>query len=95
MAAYVIVQVNVTQPGPYEAYKALAAAAVQQHGGKYLVRGGAATDLEGSRPYPRMVVLEFANAGQAKRWYASPEYQQAKKAREGAGEGVFTVIEGV
>lgn len=95
MSAYVIVQVNVTNPEQYEEYKKLAAIAAQKHGGKFLVRGGAATDLEGSRPYPRLVVLEFANSTQAKMWYASPEYQKAKKAREGAGEGVFTVIEGV
>ena len=95
MAAYVIVQVNVTNLEQYESYKALAAAAVQKHGGKYIVRGGAATDLEGSRPYPRIVVLEFPNAAQAKAWYASLEYQKAKKSREGAGTGVFTVIEGV
>jgi uncharacterized protein (DUF1330 family) len=95
MSAYVIVQVNVTKPEQYEEYKKLAAIATQTHGGKFLVRGGTATDLEGSRPYPRLVVIEFANATQAKMWYASPEYQKAKKAREGAGEGVFTVVEGV
>jgi len=95
MAAYVLVQVNVTKPEQYETYKPLAAAAVQQYGGKYIVRGGAASDLEGSRPYPRIVVIEFPSAEQAKKWYASPEYQKAKWAREGAGEGVFTVIEGI
>lgn len=95
MAAYVLVQVNVTKPEQYETYKPLAAAAVQQYGGKYIVRGGAASELEGSRPYPRIVVIEFPSAVQAKKWYASPEYQKAKWTREGAGEGVFTVIEGI
>lgn len=95
MSAYVIVQVNVTKPEQYEEYKKLAAIATQTHGGKFLVRGGAATDLEGSRPYPRLVVIEFPSSDQAKAWYASPEYQKAKKAREGAGVGVFTVVEGV
>lgn len=95
MAAYVIVQVNVTNPEQYEEYKKLAAVATQKHGGKFLVRGGAAIDLEGSRPYPRMVIIEFPSTDQAKLWYASFEYQQAKKAREGAGVGVFTVVEGV
>lgn len=94
MSAYVIVQVNVTKPEQYEEYKRLASIATQKHGGKFLVRGGAAMDLEGSRPYPRLVVIEFPNVDQAKTWYASTEYQQAKKAREGAGVGVFTVVEG-
>jgi uncharacterized protein (DUF1330 family) len=95
MAAYVLVQVNVTKPEQYDVYKPLAAAAVQKHGGKYIVRGGAAEDLEGSRPFSRIVVLEFPSVAQAKAWYGSAEYQAAKAARAGAGTGVFTVIEGV
>ena len=95
MSAYVVVQVNVTKPEQYKEYRELATIATQKHGGKFLVRGGEATDLEGSRPYSRLVVIEFANSAQAKVWYASPEYQKAKKAREGAGDGVFTVVEGV
>ena len=62
MAAYVLVQVSVTKPEQYETYKPLAAAAVQQYGGKYIVRGGTASDLEGSRPYPRIVMIEFPSA---------------------------------
>lgn len=95
MSAYVLVQVNVTDPAKYEEYKKLAAAAVAKHGGKYIVRGGDAEDLEGARPYPRVVILQFGTVDQAKAWYGSPEYQAAKQARTGAGDGVFTVIDGV
>jgi uncharacterized protein (DUF1330 family) len=95
MAAYVVVQAKVTDAQRYEEYKKLASVALEKFGGKFLARGGAATDLEGSRVYPRLVIIEFANAGQAKMWYASPEYQKAKKAREGAGNAIFTVIDGV
>jgi uncharacterized protein (DUF1330 family) len=95
MSAYVIVQVNVTDAAKYEAYKSLAAAAVEKHGGRYIVRGGEAEDLEGTRPYSRLVVLEFETIEQAKRWYQSLDYQKAKSARAGAGVGVFTVVAGV
>ena len=95
MAAYVIVQVDVTDAAKYDEYKKLAAAAAERHGGRYIVRGGEAEDLEGQRPYPRLVVLEFATYERAKQWYHSPEYQKAKAARSGAGRGVFTVIQGV
>ena len=95
MSAYVIVQVNVTDPAKYDVYKPLAAAAVEKHGGRYIVRGGEAEDMEGTRPYPRLVVLEFGTYDQAKAWYRSPEYQKAKVARAGAGIGVFTVVAGV
>jgi uncharacterized protein (DUF1330 family) len=95
MPAYVLVQVNVTDPDAYDDYKKLAQAAVQQYGGKYIVRGGAAEDVENERPYPRVVVLEFPDMDAARTWYHSPEYQAAKAAREGAGVGVFTILEGV
>ncbi len=95
MAAYVIVQANVTNPEQYQEYRNLATIATQVHGGKFLARGGAATDLEGTRQYQRLVVIEFPSVDQAKAWYASPEYQKAKKAREGAGVAVFTVVEGI
>ncbi len=95
MSAYVIVQVDVSDAAKYDEYKKLAAAAVAKHGGRYIVRGGDAEDMEGKRPFPRLVVLEFGTYDQAKAWYHSPEYQRAKAARAGAGRGVFTVIQGV
>lgn len=95
MSAYVIVQVDVTDAAKYDEYKKLAAASVEKHGGKYIVRGGNAEDLEGTRPHPRLVVIEFATYDRAKRWYHSPEYQKAKALRSGAGRGVFTVVAGV
>jgi len=39
MTAYVVVDINVTDPEGYEEYKQLAPAAVALYGGKYLARG--------------------------------------------------------
>jgi uncharacterized protein (DUF1330 family) len=95
MAAYVIARVDVTDPAKYENYKALAPAAIQQYGGKYLARGGALEMLEGPEETRRVVVLEFADMDAARAFYNSPEYQAAKKEREGAAEGQFMIIEGL
>ena len=40
MTAYVIVDINVTDPIRYEDYKKLAAPTVEMDGGKYIARGG-------------------------------------------------------
>lgn len=40
MSAYVIVEIEVTDPVGYEEYKKHASDTVHQHGGKYIVRGG-------------------------------------------------------
>jgi len=47
MPAYVIVEIEVTDPIVYEEYKKLAPAIVAQYGGKYLARGGHTEVLEG------------------------------------------------
>ena len=47
MAAYILVDCKVTDPARYEGYKKLAEAAIAQHGGRYLVRGGESALLEG------------------------------------------------
>lgn len=94
MAAYVIIQVNVTDAEKYEAYKKLTPASVEKYGGRFLVRGGAQEDLEGTLEYSRIVLLEFPDVDRAKRWYESPEYQEAKAHRAGASTGIFTLVQG-
>ena len=47
MPAYVIVDCEVTDPERYETYKQLAPPAIAKYGGRYLVRGGEMTPLEG------------------------------------------------
>lgn len=94
MAAYVVIQVNVTDAEKYEDYKKLTPASVESYGGRFLVRGGAQEDLEGHLEYSRMVLLEFPDVVRAKQWYGSPEYEKAKAVRAGASTGVFTVVQG-
>jgi uncharacterized protein (DUF1330 family) len=95
MAAYVVVDVDVEDPERYEEYKALAAASVEEHGGHYVVRGGAAEVLEGDRVPNRLVVVEFPDADTARRWYHSEAYGRARAARAGAATGSFVLVEGV
>lgn len=94
MAAYVIVNIDVTEPVGYEEYKNLAAPAVLACGGKYLVRGGATEVLEGDWIPKRVVVLEFESAAKAKEWWASSEYHAAKKLRQKTAITDMIVVEG-
>lgn len=94
MTAYVLVDVDVTDAEQYDRYRPLAAASVEQYGGRYLARGGASEVFEGDRVPNRLVVLEFPDADAARRWYHSPEYTEAKAARDGAATGSFILVEG-
>jgi uncharacterized protein (DUF1330 family) len=95
MAAYVLVDVDVTDPERYDRYRHLAGPSVEQYGGRYLARGGASEVLEGDRVPNRLVVLAFPDADAARRWYHSPEYGAAKAIRDGAAIGSFILVEGV
>ena len=50
MSAYVISEVEVRDVAGFEAYRTIAAKAIAQYGGRYLVRGGAAELAEGGPP---------------------------------------------
>lgn len=95
MAAYVIADIDVTDPDRYQEYIKLAPAAVQTYGGKYLVRGGKWEKLEGDWAPKRFAILEFPSAEQAKRWYASEEYRKAMEIRQRTAVSNLLLVEGV
>ena len=95
MSAYVIVDIEVTDPAGFEEYKKLAPPAVQLYGGKYIARGGPCETLEGDWPIHRLVILEFENSGKAKAWLNSPEYAPAKALRHKYARSKMAVVEGI
>lgn len=94
MACYTIGHITVTNMDGYKEYAAQVPATIAAHGGKYLVRGGEATDVEGSMPHNRHVVLEFESRAALEGWYYSDEYQKILPIRLANSEGVMTIVEG-
>ena len=94
MPAYVINDMDVTDPALLEEYKKLSPATVQQYGGKFLARGGAMAVLEGDWSPKRLVILEFPSLAQAKAWADSVEYAPAKQIRQRASRSNIVVVEG-
>lgn len=95
MSAYVIADVNVTDPKLYEDYKKLVPATVERYGGRFAVRGGTLETKEGDWNPARLVVLEFPNMEQARKWYHSPEYAPALALRLKAANAKLILVEGV
>lgn len=94
MAAYVLVEVEVTDPATYEEYKQLTPATLAAYGGRFIVRGGTFETLESDWKPNRVVVLEFPTVEQAKTWWNSPEYSTAKAIRQRAANTRMIVLEG-
>lgn len=94
MAAYVIADVNVTEPKSYEEYRKMVAPTVAKYGGRFLVRGGACEVKEGDWKPSRVIVLEFPSMEQARKWYHSPEYAPALALRLKAARAKLILVEG-
>jgi uncharacterized protein (DUF1330 family) len=94
-SAYILANVDVTDPVQYEQYKKLSTIAMQAHGAEVCVRGGPTEVLEGDWTPHRVVLLKFGSTDQARAFYASPEYKAAIKAREGIAVMRMVLIEGV
>ncbi|MEH2590588.1 DUF1330 domain-containing protein [Bradyrhizobium sp. AZCC 1721] len=95
MPAYVISEVEMRDAEGFEAYRIIAAKTIAQYGGRYLVRGGAATLIEGSPPPKVIIVVEFPTMERLREWYASPEYAEALRVRQTALDRRLVFVEGV
>jgi uncharacterized protein (DUF1330 family) len=95
MAAYLMVDIEVTNPQQFEEYRKLAPAAIAKYGGRYIIRGGAYEALEGEWRPQRLVIVEFDSMEKAKAFYTSPEYSTAIKVRAGAATFNMLLVQGV
>jgi uncharacterized protein (DUF1330 family) len=95
MAAFVISEVEILDETFANRYRALAAASIEEHGGRYLVRGAAPDTVEGEVSSRRLVVVEFPDMDVARRWYASTSYAEALALRDRALTRRLWFVEGV
>jgi len=95
MPAYMIIRIDVDDPGRLKEYQAAAPAVVEKFQGKFLVRGGSYVTLEGPEESRRIVMIEFPDRSSAEAFYNSPEYAEARKLREGVGCFESVVVDGV
>ena len=94
MSAYVVFEIEVSDPQRYERYKALSGPAVAAAGGRYLARGGRTASLEGTEPPSRSVLIEFDSLEAAVAFYEGEAYRAARALREGAAAARAYVVEG-
>jgi uncharacterized protein (DUF1330 family) len=95
MSAYVISEVEMRDAAGFDTYRTIAAKTIAQYGGRYLVRGGGASVIEGGPPPKTVIVVEFPTMQRLREWYASPEYAEALKVRRTALDRRLIFVEGV
>lgn len=95
MSAYLIAEIDLTDPVAYEEYRKQVPGVIAKYGGRYVVRGGKVESLEGGWSPKRLAVVEFASMEQALKFYRSAEYAPLIKLRQRASKGKLVVVEGV
>jgi uncharacterized protein (DUF1330 family) len=94
MPAYFIANIRVKDPEGYEEYKKLSGPSMEPYGGRFLVRGGDRSTLEGDWEAGRVVILEFPDSVRARAWWNSPEYLRARAIRERTAVSDIVLVEG-
>lgn len=95
MKAYCIVYESIDNPQMFEQYRSQVMPTIEAYEGRFLVRGGAFTALEGEMPYQRIALLEFPSRAKAEAWYHSPDYQRILPFCTGAARCQFILADGV
>lgn len=95
MAAYMIVELEITDAAGFERYREMVPPTIAAYGGRYLARGGAISPMEGGWEPTRITVLEFPSVERAKAWWDSPEYAEAKALRQRTADTKMIIVEGL
>ena len=95
MAAYLLAEIEITDPESFEAYRRDVSQLIARFGGRYLARGGTAEMLEGDRSVKRTVLLEFPEMAMLRAFYGSPEYQPLLALRQASSQSEVLIFDGV
>ena len=93
MTAYVIARITVTNPDDYKMYASQTVASAEKAGGKFLVKGGGQTQLEGNSP-DRHVIIQFGSRQAALDWYGSDDYQRILPIALSSSDRDIVVVDG-
>jgi len=91
---YFFVEVEITDPAAYEAYRESVPDIIAAHGGKILVRGGDPQPLDGALPHRRQIIVEFESPEAVKTFYHSDAYQAVQPIRLKASKGFVCLLTG-
>ena len=95
MKAYFIFQEEILDKKAFEEYKKMSPESIKKYGGEFVVRGGDVEVLEGSFDFERVAVLVFPSLEQAKAWYNSEEYAEAKELRLKISKCQAILVQGI
>ncbi|MBB6301322.1 DUF1330 domain-containing protein [Rhizobium leucaenae] len=94
MKAFVISAETIKDEALFSEYRQAASATIEAFGGKFIVRGGNLTSLEGEWPHQGLVIIEFPSREAAEGWYQSPDYKKIIGLRLNSTVGTLLIVDG-
>jgi uncharacterized protein (DUF1330 family) len=92
---YVVIAIQkITDPEAYKPLPEKGRAAAEAAGGRYLIRTGNITGLDGVAP-ARLALIEFDSIEKAQAWYNSPAQKDADAIRSKSTDSLAFVVEGL
>lgn len=94
MSAYFVAQIRIKDKDEYQKYIDGTDEVFSKFNGKYLAVDRNPEVLEGHWTHSRMVIIEFPNESDLKKWYESKEYQNILKHRLAGAECDTLIVKG-
>ena len=91
---YLIAHIRVHDNDAFEKFKAMSGPAIEDHGGRILVRNPSPDHREGELR-GLVILIEFDDIDTARRFYESEEYTAARAVRETAAHTDLMLVEGI
>ena len=84
MAAYLVMQITITDPKRWGEYRDAVIPLIARFGGRHATKAEGVEMLEGRSDERRIAIFEFASVDDIHAFWSSPEYESVKELRKGA-----------
>jgi uncharacterized protein (DUF1330 family) len=95
MSVYLIYEIKITDRAKFDEYRRLAPPIIERYGGRYVVRGGAAKNVEGDWIPERIVILEFGSELAANDFLGSSDYAPIRLIRLRSSNSRCIMVESI
>ena len=93
-SCYVLAQLTIRDRARYDRYAARFMGVLAKFAGRLLADESPVL-LEGEWPHQKVVLIEFEDADEARRWASSPEYREIAVDREGSTTATILSVTGL
>ena len=92
MSVFVVAQIKITNTESYNKYQSAFMNVFSRFGGKLLAADAMPQVIEGNWDKEKIILMQFPDEAEFKRWAFSPEYQEISKDREAGSEAVVLLV---